>query len=134
MQKYNTPIPHIEDVEVVHVPVFQTEDYSPEVMAKYVISNVYPSRVELMSPGITGDSNSMPAVRRRSVLNPSVRRRLLCSIYELKAFMELYSQILDNGGQAFGEILRHVRDRPDDGCLFHCTGMFRMYIHKRNTN
>ena len=36
--------------------------------------------------------------------------------------MELYSQILDNGGPAFGEILRHLRDRPQDGCLFHCTG------------
>ena len=36
--------------------------------------------------------------------------------------MELYSQILDHAGPAFGIILRHIRDRPDDPCLFHCTG------------
>jgi len=35
--------------------------------------------------------------------------------------MELYSQILDHGGQPFGTILRHVRDRPNEPCLFHCT-------------
>jgi len=35
--------------------------------------------------------------------------------------MELYSQILDHGGHAFGAILRHVRDKPNEGCLFHCT-------------
>lgn len=42
--------------------------------------------------------------------------------------MELYTQILDNGGPAFSEILRHVRDRPDEGCLFHCTG--ELLTHK----
>ena len=42
--------------------------------------------------------------------------------------MELYSQILDNGGPAFAEILRHVRDRPDEGCLFHCTGGYYVFI------
>lgn len=35
MKKYNTPIPSIEGVEVLHVPVFEVEDYSPEVMARY---------------------------------------------------------------------------------------------------
>lgn len=34
MHKYDSPIPHIEGVEVVHVPVFKKEDYSPEAMAK----------------------------------------------------------------------------------------------------
>ncbi|KAL4247084.1 Protein-tyrosine phosphatase-like protein [Abortiporus biennis] len=38
-----------------------------------------------------------------------------------EAFMELYSQILDNGGNAFGTILRHVRDNPEEGLIFHCT-------------
>lgn len=35
--------------------------------------------------------------------------------------MELYSQILDNGGSSFGTILRHIRDNPGEGCIFHCT-------------
>ncbi|KAH8118680.1 protein-tyrosine phosphatase-like protein [Phellopilus nigrolimitatus] len=80
--KYNTPVPQIDGVEVVRVPVFEEEDYSPEVMAR---------RFQLYASGKT------------------------------EAFMELYSQILDNGGPAFTEILKHVRDRPEEGCLFHCT-------------
>ena len=36
--------------------------------------------------------------------------------------MELYTQILDAGGPAFAEVFKHVRDHPDDGILFHCTG------------
>lgn len=36
MHKYDTPIPVMEGVEVVHVPVFKKEDYSPEAMAKCV--------------------------------------------------------------------------------------------------
>ena len=36
--------------------------------------------------------------------------------------MQLYSEILDSGGPAFGTILRHVRDRPQDSFVFHCTG------------
>ncbi|PPQ78212.1 hypothetical protein CVT25_015531 [Psilocybe cyanescens] len=82
IRKYNTPLPQIDGVEVIHIPVFQTADYSPEMMAK---------RYQLYASGKT------------------------------EAFLELYSQILDNGGHAFGTILRHVRDKPDEGCLFHCT-------------
>jgi len=35
--------------------------------------------------------------------------------------MELYSQILDHGGPTFGAILRHVKDKPNEPCIFHCT-------------
>lgn len=45
--------------------------------------------------------------------------------------MELYTQILDNGGPAFGHIFRHVRDHPDKACIFHCTGDLR-YPPKRS--
>ncbi|KAI0321984.1 protein-tyrosine phosphatase-like protein [Amylostereum chailletii] len=38
-----------------------------------------------------------------------------------ESFMKLYSEILDAGGSAYGTILRHVRDKPDEGFLFHCT-------------
>ncbi|GLB34077.1 putative tyrosine phosphatase [Lyophyllum shimeji] len=80
--KYNSPQPQIDGVEITRAPVFQTEDYSPEMMAK---------RYQLYASGKT------------------------------EAFMELYSQILDHGGPAFGTILRHLRDNPEVGCLFHCT-------------
>ncbi|KAJ7752840.1 tyrosine phosphatase family-domain-containing protein [Mycena maculata] len=82
IEKYNTPLPDIEGVDIKHVPVFKKDDYSPEMMAK---------RYQLYASGKT------------------------------EAFMELYSQILDHGGRAFGAILRHIRDRPNEGCLFHCT-------------
>jgi hypothetical protein len=36
IQKYKSPLPNIEGVEVLRTPVFRTEDYSPEMMAKYV--------------------------------------------------------------------------------------------------
>ncbi|KAI1796151.1 protein-tyrosine phosphatase-like protein [Ganoderma leucocontextum] len=82
MRKYDTPIPEMEGVQVIHVPVFKKEDYSPEAMAK---------RFELYASGKT------------------------------EAFMQLYSQILDHAGPAFGVVLRHVKDKPEQGCLFHCT-------------
>ncbi|KAJ8507374.1 hypothetical protein ONZ45_g10244 [Pleurotus djamor] len=34
IEKYNTPVPQIEGVEVLRAPVFQKEDYSPEMMAR----------------------------------------------------------------------------------------------------
>ena len=34
--KYNTPTPCIDGVEIIHVPVFEKKDYSPEMMARYV--------------------------------------------------------------------------------------------------
>ncbi|KAF5388337.1 hypothetical protein D9615_000639 [Tricholomella constricta] len=34
IHKYNTPQPAIDGVEIIRAPVFQTEDYSPEMMAK----------------------------------------------------------------------------------------------------
>lgn len=36
IEKYNTPCPVIEGVEVIRTPVFKLEDYSPEMMAKCV--------------------------------------------------------------------------------------------------
>jgi protein tyrosine/serine phosphatase len=35
--------------------------------------------------------------------------------------MELYTQILDHAGPTFGLILRHIRDNPTQGIVFHCT-------------
>ena len=38
MEKYNTPVPQIEGVEICSIPVFEKEDYSPEVMARWAES------------------------------------------------------------------------------------------------
>ncbi|KAF8622112.1 hypothetical protein AX15_007247 [Amanita polypyramis BW_CC] len=82
MLKYNAPIPTIDGVNIIRTPVFKTNDYSPQVIAKHY---------QLYASGKT------------------------------EAFMELYSRILDHGGAAFGAILRHIRDKSSEGCLFHCT-------------
>ncbi|KAF8437257.1 protein-tyrosine phosphatase-like protein [Boletus edulis BED1] len=44
MQKYSTPIPTIEGVQILRAPVFKSEDYSPETMAR---------RFELYASGTT---------------------------------------------------------------------------------
>ncbi|TDL29822.1 hypothetical protein BD410DRAFT_758941 [Rickenella mellea] len=82
IEKYNAPLPVIEGVDVIHIPVFKKEDYSPEVMA---------------------------------------RRYQLYASATIEAFMELYLQILEHGGPAFSVILKHIRDHPTEGCIFHCT-------------
>ncbi|KAG0702426.1 tyrosine phosphatase family-domain-containing protein [Suillus ampliporus] len=44
MRKYSSPIPNIDDVEVIPTPVFKSEDYSPEKLAE---------RFELYATGTT---------------------------------------------------------------------------------
>ena len=56
MVKYDSPIPTINGVEVVHVPVFQKEDYSPEAMAQYVV-------LRYNAPPISSDEPSLQTVR-----------------------------------------------------------------------
>ena len=34
MAKYNTPIPSIDDVNVIRTPIFKEEDYTPETIAQ----------------------------------------------------------------------------------------------------
>jgi Tyrosine phosphatase family len=69
IRKYNTPLPQIDGVEILHTPVFQTEDYSPEMMAKYVRDTL----PELLTPALTSDCyftdgiSCMLAVKRKSV-------------------------------------------------------------------
>lgn len=68
------------------------------------------------------DTNFMPVEKQRSEIISFQRHpSILTPKSQIEAFMELYSQILEHGGPAFGSILRHVRDKPNDGCLFHCT-------------
>lgn len=40
IEKYNTPLPAIDGVELVRTPVFQKDDYSPEMMAKYALPSI----------------------------------------------------------------------------------------------
>ncbi|KAI5116797.1 hypothetical protein M0805_001799 [Coniferiporia weirii] len=40
---------------------------------------------------------------------------------EKNAFAALYSGILENGAPAYEAIFKHIRDRPGEACLVHCT-------------
>jgi len=40
---------------------------------------------------------------------------------EVSAFNQSYVEILKDGGDAFGAVLRHMRDHPDEPCLVHCS-------------
>lgn len=39
----------------------------------------------------------------------------------VEGFTRAYTDILNNGHQAYREIFLHLRDRPDDAILFHCS-------------
>ncbi|KAJ7068614.1 protein-tyrosine phosphatase-like protein [Mycena amicta] len=74
-------------------------------------------------PVIEGVSVNHVPVFKKEDYSPEMmaKRYQLYASGKTEAFMELYSQILDHGGPAFGAILRHVLDRPNEGCIFHCT-------------
>ncbi|KAM6496098.1 Protein-tyrosine phosphatase-like protein [Amanita muscaria] len=74
-------------------------------------------------PSIDGVTFIRAPVFQKEDYSPEsmAKRFQLYASGKTEAFMELYSQILDHGGPCFGAILRHVRDRPTEGCLFHCT-------------
>ena len=40
-----------------------------------------------------------------------------------KAFMVRYSQMLEDGSEGYHTILEHIRDRPTEGLLYHCSGL-----------
>ncbi|KAJ8086947.1 hypothetical protein AAF712_013344 [Marasmius tenuissimus] len=75
------------------------------------------------SPSIDGVNVVRTPVFSKEDYSPEMmaKRYQLYASGKTEAFMELYSQILDHGGVAFGSILRHVRDRPNEGFMFHCT-------------
>ncbi|THH10695.1 hypothetical protein EW145_g1158 [Phellinidium pouzarii] len=53
---------------------------------------------------------------------------------EKEAFATLYSNILESGARAYETILKHIRDKPGEACLVHCTagkdrtGMFAAIV------
>jgi len=68
IRKYNAPLPQIEGVDVVHIPVFQTADYSPEMMAKCVRVEGLLHTLPVSHAGLTGDTSCMLAERLRCVI------------------------------------------------------------------
>jgi hypothetical protein len=46
--KYNSPVPQISEINIIHIPIFKTEDYSPEMMARYVLILIHshPASIE----------------------------------------------------------------------------------------
>jgi len=86
-------------------------------------SDVEIAKYDAPSPVIDGVEIVRTPVFRHEDYSPEVmaRRFQLYASAKTESFMELYSQILDHGGPSFAVILRHVRDHPDEACIFHCT-------------
>jgi hypothetical protein len=85
MEKYSTPIPVIEGVQILRTPVFTDEDYSPESMAKYVravavilhplVHSHHDRKFELYASGTTEVRRSTPHLLHFSRLNCYRRSR-----------------------------------------------------------
>ncbi|KAH9943222.1 protein-tyrosine phosphatase-like protein [Epithele typhae] len=63
----------------------------------------------------------IPTIEGVQVPEAMTQRFELYASGKIESFMTLYSQILDHAGPSFGVVLRHIRDLPQQGCLFHCT-------------
>ncbi|KAF8076680.1 protein-tyrosine phosphatase-like protein [Lyophyllum atratum] len=75
IQKYDSPQPEIDGVEIIRVPVFQTEDYSPEMMAKryqLYASGKTEAFMELYSQILDHAGPSFGAIFRHIRDNPTV--------------------------------------------------------------
>lgn len=124
MKKYSTPVPTIEGVQMVPNPVFRNEDYSPESIAKCVLGSKPSIPLDHIRLMLLTENSSCTLLGQLRCETPCID--LLARTHNLlQAFMKLYSQILDHAGNAFGTILRHVRDKPNTPFLFHCTGAAR---------
>ncbi|KAJ7682717.1 protein-tyrosine phosphatase-like protein [Mycena polygramma] len=66
-------------------------------------------------PEIEGVSISHVPVFKKDDYSPE----MMAKRYQLYASGK--TEILDHGGRAFSLILRHVRDKPNEPCIFHCT-------------
>ncbi|KAI0252082.1 protein-tyrosine phosphatase-like protein [Lactifluus subvellereus] len=81
------------------------------------------AKYDAATPPIAGITVLRAPVFEKEDYSPErmAQRFQLYASGKTEAFMQLYSEILDAGGPAFGAILRHVRDSPHNGFLFHCT-------------
>jgi hypothetical protein len=70
IEKYNSPLPTIDEVDVLRTPVFEKEDYSPEMMAKCVrVWSLYFRLVHLFGLFVRVDGLScIPVGRLKCVL------------------------------------------------------------------
>lgn len=88
--------PIAEGVVRCFIPVFAHEDWSPEAIAERHLTYAD-------SSGSSGSSGSQSGSRSAT------------------GYARAYSEMLERGGSAFREILLHVRDRPGETFLFHCS-------------
>ena len=74
IERYDTPCPQIDGVEIVRVPVFKVEDYSPQMMAKCVRSHpsAYPRHSPRSMP-LSGGLSYTPVERQKYVTYQSAR-------------------------------------------------------------
>lgn len=91
----------------VFVPVFRSEDYSPEGIA---------ARYKDYSTGGPEVGQPIP-----SVLPSNGVDELFLKNFATQGFTRAYSDIMDNAPGAYGTILRHLAHEPEKPIIIHCT-------------
>lgn len=91
----------------VFVPVFRSEDYSPEGIA---------SRYKDYSTGEPEVRQSIP-----SALPPQDANELFLKNFASQGFTRAYSDIMDSGPTAYRTILKHIANEPEKPLIIHCT-------------
>jgi hypothetical protein len=84
-------MPSIDGVEILHTPVFKTEDYSPEMMAKYVRDALYEDSSYISS--FTSRRFQLYASGKTEVITLS-----LSTSRQLNLITGLYGAVLTNLG------------------------------------
>jgi protein tyrosine/serine phosphatase/alpha-beta hydrolase superfamily lysophospholipase len=70
-------------------------------------------------PGI--DTRWTPIFQKQDASPAAIARRYQHFFDPVQGFQRAYHEILTKAGVAYREIMLHLRDRPDDGILIHCT-------------
>ena len=96
----------IPGVTVVRNPILKDMDYSPEGVAKTYKSH---------------EDGRVRWTFRHSLAQCS--EKFIIG----QGFEKMFTQMLEEGGPAFGLILKHIRDRPGEPCIFHCSGEYGFF-------
>jgi hypothetical protein len=106
-KKFHAPMVEVEGIEIIRLPIFKEEAFSPEavqefyaLMAKGTVE-VFP--IVICTLGDAKETHAHPRCLRQG-------------------FLQNYTEILESGGPVFATVFKQIRDSPDEGFLFHCTG------------
>jgi len=84
----------------------EIEKYSSFMSVKEILG------IERRSVPVLNDSDYQPEKQAMKFMNYSIGP---------KGYEQAYANILAHGGPTFVEVFKHLRDKPSEACLIHCT-------------